>query len=138
MRLEVVLAAFSRLIDGRPGMLLSPECRTLRNACNGGYHFRKLRSGVTGLDYDERPAKTFPSHVAEALQYVLLGGGDASLVMNKVKRRARPPRERADGVDYDVFAPTYGIARKSRLEFSKDFYEADFVQYSTSQTEVSK
>jgi hypothetical protein len=103
MRLEVVLAGFGRLVDGRPGVLISPACASLRKACNGGYHFKTLRTSVNGLGYDDTPAKNFSSHVAEALQYLMLGGGDAALVMNRVKRR--DPRQRrltARGLDYDV------------------------------------
>ncbi|MER8854430.1 phage terminase large subunit [Mesorhizobium australicum] len=124
MRLEVVLAAFARLVDGRPGIMISPNCPTLRKACNGGYHYRSLRSSVNGLAHDEHPAKNFPSHVAEALQYVLLGGGDANLVMNKVKRRKAPPGRNGGGGDYDLFDPAYGGAgpRKSSIVFDKEFY----------------
>lgn len=131
MRLEVCLGAFGRLVDGKPGTLISPDCEAFRKACNGGYHYRILRSG-NGLSYSEEPAKNGSSHVADAFQYLLLGGGEASVVMNKAKRAARKPFGPAGG-DYDIFDHAYGrdgpdTRGRRRQEYLKriGFYEADF------------
>jgi hypothetical protein len=132
MRLEACLAAFGRLVDGKPGIMISPAAADFRKACNGGYHYRLLRTG-NGLTYAEDPAKNMSSHVADAFQYLLLGGGEANVVMNKV---ARAKRRQAGGTgqpDYDVFDPAYGrdggnASGRRRDEYLKriGFYEADF------------
>jgi hypothetical protein len=75
-RLEAVDGTFRRLINGEPAILIDPECKVLRSACISEYHFRKLKvSG--GERYAEEPNKTHPhGDIAEALQYLLLGGGE--------------------------------------------------------------
>lgn len=103
MRLEVVSAALNRMIDGKPGFVLSPRCAMLRKGFAGGYHFRPVRSG-SGTTYHETPAKNAYSHPHDALQYLLLGGGEHDVVLNRSRQRSgRGPRFAA-GIDYNVFA----------------------------------
>jgi hypothetical protein len=54
---------------------ISPTCTSLVAACSGGYRFRKLK--ITGIDaYDDEPDKNNGhADIADALQYVVLGGG---------------------------------------------------------------
>ena len=54
---------------------IDPGCTTLIAACSGGYRYRKLK--IAGIDaYDETPDKQNGyADVADALQYVVLGGG---------------------------------------------------------------
>src|SRR3546814_8401411 len=56
MRLEAVRQGLNRLVDGNPGLFISPRCSVLRKGFAGGYHYRPLRTG-TGLQYHESPAK---------------------------------------------------------------------------------
>lgn len=102
MRLEIVRNALGRMIDGKPGILISPTCPILRKGFSGGYSFRKIRKGITGADYDERPAKNQYSHPHDALQYVLSGGGgEADLFLSRQRAGDRP--RFAEGIDYDLF-----------------------------------
>jgi hypothetical protein len=103
MRLEVVSAALNRLIDGKPGFVLSPKCAMLRKGFAGGYHFRPVRSG-SGTTYHETPAKNAYSHPHDALQYLLLGGGEHDVVLNRARTRNAGRPRMARGLDYDVFA----------------------------------
>jgi len=86
-RVEVVQTAMSRLIDGEVGLLIHPDCRVLRKACAGGYAYRRMRTR------DERwadmPDKNSYSHVAEALQYGMLGAGEGEMFT-----AARPSHDR--------------------------------------------
>jgi hypothetical protein len=94
-RFEAVNGRFRTLSYGEPGLIIHPDCKMLRKACIDGYHYRKLR--VAGNRFDDKPNKNDYSHVAEALQYLLLGGGEARVVLNK--RRANPHRQRyAEGM----------------------------------------
>jgi hypothetical protein len=100
MRLEVVRNALGRIIDGRPGLLVSPKCVMLRRALAGGYRFKQQRT-ATGVTYLDQPEKTPESHVAEGLQYVLSGGGESLVVLRKTPGRNRGPHF-AD-LDYPMF-----------------------------------
>lgn len=91
MRFEVVRSALNRLVDGNPGILLSPKSKILRKAMAGGYHYKLLRSG-DGTQTHSEPNKNEFSHVAEALQYLLLGGGEGNVVLNKIKKSERSNR----------------------------------------------
>lgn len=103
MRLEVVISALNRLIDGDPGLMISPNAGFVRKGFAGGYHYRFIQSG-TGTQVHETPAKNAYSHPHDALQYLLLGGGEHNVVMHKVRKKgSRPERPVAEGVDYDPF-----------------------------------
>ena len=81
VRVEAVALPLRRITPtGNPGMIVSPSCRYLRRALAGGYKYRQLQ--ISG---DERhalePDKNLYSHVAEALQYGLMGAGADSAVI---------------------------------------------------------
>lgn len=103
MRREVVVSALNRLVDGNPGILISPHCGMLRKGFTGGYHFKSVRSG-NGATYSETPAKNQYSHPHDALQYLLLGGGEHNVVMNRIKRTRQKAPHVAKDVDYDIFS----------------------------------
>jgi hypothetical protein len=65
--------------------LLNPKCKVLRKALNGGYCYRAVRT-AKGDTFHELPAKNRWSHPADALGYLLLGGGEHDTVLNKVRR----------------------------------------------------
>lgn len=74
-RREAVAGALSRLIEGTPALMISPACKVLRKGFQGGYHYRRLK--VSGNErYHDEPNKNEFSHVHDALQYALSGGGE--------------------------------------------------------------
>ncbi len=73
-RREAVAGALSRLVDGKPGLLISPAAKVLRKGMAGAYQFRRVK--VAGERYADKPEKGFHSHVCEALQYLMLGAGE--------------------------------------------------------------
>jgi len=88
-----------RLIDGEPAMLVHPDCRVLRKALAGGYCLRRLQ--VVGMDrYRDAPDKNEFSHVAEAAQYLVLGGGEGRAVV-RATREVRLPHVAES--DYAIF-----------------------------------
>jgi len=92
MRREAVAGALSRMIDGAPGFLVHPECATTRRGMGGRYNYRRVQ--LAGDErYQDKPDKNMYSHPCEAGQYMLLGGGEARVVLNKPAidraRRAR-------------------------------------------------
>jgi hypothetical protein len=79
-RREAVAVPLERLIDGDPGLVISPKCRKLRKAMAGGYCFRRMR--IAGDErYTEKPDKNHYSHVAEAGQYLNLGYGKGEMLV---------------------------------------------------------
>lgn len=102
MRLEVVTNALNRMIDGKTGILISPRCQTIRKGFNGGYHYKLIRSG-DGTQTHEEPNKNMYSHPHDGLQYLLLGGGEADVVLAKKKRSDRKQATSVKGRDYKIF-----------------------------------
>ena len=78
-RIEAVDGAMRRNVNGAPAVLVHPDCRILREACISKYHYRKLK--LAGEDrFTEEPEKISPyADVADALQYLLLGGGEGRI-----------------------------------------------------------
>ncbi|MEM0325238.1 MAG: hypothetical protein QXW35_05020 [Candidatus Aenigmatarchaeota archaeon] len=70
-RLVAVNNYLTRQIQGEPAFLLSPKCAFLREALNGGYRFKKIRTSSNY--YSDVPEKNEYSHIADALQYACLG-----------------------------------------------------------------
>jgi hypothetical protein len=58
-----------RQVDGEPGLLMDPSCMRLKAALMGGYRFKEKTEAI---DKNEH------SHVAEALQYLMLHLASAS------------------------------------------------------------
>lgn len=98
-RREAVAVPLSRLIDGQPGLIVHPQCLMLRKGMAGGYHYKRLQ--VTGEErYQDAPNKNIYSHVCEAAQYLMCGGGEAKLI---VQRQRTAPRQATAIMDYKIF-----------------------------------
>ncbi len=71
-RLDAVDKFLNKNWKGEPGFVLSPQCKHLRRAMNGGYHYEKdLKSKITE-EYKAAPEKNFSSHIADSLQYLAM------------------------------------------------------------------
>lgn len=80
LRQSAVRESFRGTIDGHlPKYLISPACKQLRKAYNGGYRYKKKADG----ERDYKPQKNQWSHVAEADQYAALAGGELVEVMGR-------------------------------------------------------
>ncbi|SMG01061.1 TerL [Burkholderia singularis] len=90
LRYGAVDEALTRMIDGEPGLVIHPDCRQLRKALSGGYCFRRM--AVAGERYADKAEKNMYSHVAEALQYLLVGAGEHKHLVKPVRSRAAGPR----------------------------------------------
>lgn len=88
LRVEAVEETLNRMSDGQPCFLVDPACRVLRKAMESGYCYRRLQ--VSGeRRFADTPAKNRYSHVAEALQYLMLGGGEGRALI-RPKEAAKP------------------------------------------------
>lgn len=101
VRRDAVGGTMSRLIDGQPGYLVHPDCRVLRKAKQGGYCLRRM--AIVGHErYKDVPDKNMYSHVAEAEQYMVLGGGEGKQVVGRNPTAVRLPRFAE--TDYPMFS----------------------------------
>lgn len=80
VRRDAVGNALSRLVDGKPGLQISPSCIRLRKALAGGYCLKRVQ--VTAEKYRDKPDKDMHSHVAESQQYALLEMGENPRAIN--------------------------------------------------------
>jgi hypothetical protein len=70
-RREAVAKYLTRLIDGKPALIVDPGCDMIRRGFNGRYHFKRLQ--VVGEErYKDVPDKNDFSHLHDALQYAAL------------------------------------------------------------------
>ncbi len=77
------------MIDGQPGLLISPKCKILRKGMAGGYSYRRVQ--VAGDErYHDKPDKNRFSHPCEAAQYMMLGAGEGSSVILQNKKFWEP------------------------------------------------
>lgn len=83
-RIELVSQVLTRMREGMPCFLLSPRCRKARMAMGGGYHFEES-SAKLGIYLPAKDRSGY-SDVMDALQYMMAGGGEVSVMTG----RARP------------------------------------------------
>jgi hypothetical protein len=57
---------------GEPGLLISPNCKILRKAMNGGYYYERERKSNNPHENKLVPAKNYSSHIADALEYLCM------------------------------------------------------------------
>ena len=88
IRREAVAAALGRMIDGEPGLLVSPKCKVTRKGMAGGYRFRRIQV-ANEERYTDHPVKDKYSHPCEAAQYAMLGAGEGRAIIRKDPKRRR-------------------------------------------------
>ena len=81
VRLEAVSNVLSRLdFSGKPAFQLTKRAIVLRKAMSGGYKYKRLAVGGTER-FQDKPDKGRYSHVADALQYLMVGAGEGGAVV---------------------------------------------------------
>ena len=81
-RIEAVNSILSRMIGGKPAMIVGPDCKLLRKGFNGGYKYRKIGTSG-GARYTMDPEKNEYSHCHDALQYLVAGTGEANIMKQR-------------------------------------------------------
>jgi hypothetical protein len=91
-------------MERRNGLTVHRDCKFLRKALSGGYHFKRVK--VDGKEfYRDKANKNQFSHIGDAFGYLMLGGGE----FRKLTRNAPLHKEFARGTfvaqtDFDVFS----------------------------------
>ena len=71
-RIGAVEHFLNHMSFGEPSFVLSPNCKNLRKALNGAYHYEKDLKTRNGDEYKTTPVKNFASHIADSLQMLCL------------------------------------------------------------------
>jgi len=103
LRRESIAVPMGRLIDGKPGLMISPKCVVLRQGLAGKYYYKRVQ--ISGEErYQDVPYKNKYSHPVDALGYMLLGAGEGGKLtgvnLNKAKgpsKGRRPGRTYQEG-----------------------------------------
>jgi hypothetical protein len=110
LRIEAVTQPLERLVDRKPGLVVDPGCRNLIAGFEGGYHYRRM--AVVGTErFETSPFKNRFSHVHDACQYMMLGGGEGrALVTGPQQAVTRAPYR------FDVFGHARVHRRKAQVK----------------------
>jgi hypothetical protein len=85
---EIRRSTVERVLQRRRGLQINPSCITIKTGLAGGYHYRAIK-GVNGM-FTEKPVKNMYSHVVEAMENALLGGGEGMAVTRSNVHMLRP------------------------------------------------
>jgi hypothetical protein len=85
---EIRRSTVERVLSRRYGLHIAPSCMTLKSGMAGGYHYRAIK-GINGM-FTEKPVKNVYSHVVEAFENALMGGGEAMSVTRPNIVQLRP------------------------------------------------
>lgn len=106
-RLESVRRRLNSAPGGRPGLLLSAECRMLRRGFNNGYIIERVEFSNGMGRFRDAPHKNDYSHPHDALQYLSLGLDTRGDIVVDMDRRASERRATVK-VSYSGYA---GVGR---------------------------
>lgn len=85
---EMRRSAIGSVLGRRNGFGVNPSCLVTKTGFAGGYHYPKIKG--TGM-YSERPRKNRFSHVVEAVENAVLGGGEGDAIVQTSREPLRPP-----------------------------------------------
>jgi hypothetical protein len=104
VRRESAAAPMQRLIGGKPGLLVSRECKMLRKSLAGGYHFKRIAVGAGHERFKDAPNKNEHSHIGDAFGYLLLGGGEHKRLTKPVAGNSQTfTAQTLANTDFDIF-----------------------------------
>ena len=104
VRREASAAPMQRLINGKPGLIVNRECKLLRKALSGGYHFKRIAVGAGHERFRDAPNKNEHSHIGDSFGYLMLGGGEYNRMTRTATYGARPLGQQMNAnTDFDVF-----------------------------------
>lgn len=86
IRREACAVPMGRLIDGLPGWTIHPDMKVSRKGFMGGYRYKRIQ--VIGEErYHDKPDKNHFSHICEANEYGMIGGGEGRLLIKSNRRK---------------------------------------------------
>lgn len=104
IRLEAVRRPLTRMVEaGRPGLVISPNCKILRRGFNSGYKYTRTNLAGNDSRYRNEPLKNQYSHVHDALQYLMVASGEGRMVGASNGLDAGKPTKVTVAADYNPF-----------------------------------
>jgi hypothetical protein len=89
LRREAIAVPLSKIIDGKPGLMVSPKCAITRKGLAGGYCYKRIK--VSGDErFHDMPDKNRFSHPVEAGGYLMIEAGEGQAI---VAPRSKPERK---------------------------------------------
>lgn len=85
---EMRRSAVGAVLDRRNGFQINPSCLVAKTGFAGGYHYPKIKG--TGM-FSERPRKNRFSHIVEAIENAILGGGEGDALVVAPNRARKGP-----------------------------------------------
>lgn len=102
-RIEAVRGALGDR-GGQPGFQINRRCTVTRRGFNSGYRLKRVQ--VAGSErFHEEPEKNECSHPHDALQYVLLGGGEFRVIMDGGNDAHRAQRAAGNPTQSEEYRP---------------------------------
>ena len=98
LRLEAVSSQLTKMIEGKPALLIDRRCVQLIKGFEGGYSYKRME--VSGERYADKPDKNMFSHIHDAAQYLFLGAGEGRALMATQK----PMKPIVAQRNFDVFS----------------------------------
>jgi hypothetical protein len=88
IRREAIAVPLGRIIDGKPGLMISPKCIATRKGLRGAYCYKRLE--VSGEErFRDVPVKNKYSHPVEAGGYMQLEMGEGDALVHQPSNRNR-------------------------------------------------
>lgn len=114
LRIDAVDSTLTRMVNGRPGLLVDPAMRMIIRGFEAGYHYRRLK--VPGQQkYELEPNKNRYSHPHDALQYKMLGAGEG----RKLTIGDTPARPHVARTAFNPFDRQKALKRANRSPFDR-------------------
>ena len=95
IRRESIAVPLSRMVDGKPGLLISPKCKVTRRGLAGGYQYKRMQLGGQER-FNDKPDKNKYSHPVEAGGYMMVGAGEGAMII-KIPRKSKAHTGRKRG-----------------------------------------
>jgi hypothetical protein len=78
MRRAALDRPLTRMVNGEPGLLVSPKCLEIRKGLAGAFQYKRIKTSGPEK-FKDVPDKNFWSHICEALEYALMDAGEHSI-----------------------------------------------------------
>ena len=95
-RISAVNHYLTHLVEGKPSLIVSPQCKNIRKGFMGDYQFRRMR--ITGERYMDVPDKNDSSHIMDAIQYACMEHSDGFSALESARYSATSVRREAPPV----------------------------------------
>ena len=96
LRREALALPLRRMIDGEPGLIISPKCKQIRKGLASKWVYRRVR--VAGDErFHDKPDQNFWAHVCSALEYGMLGIGEGRVLTSRSAKKYVPRARVATG-----------------------------------------